>query len=370
MNKKRLITTSVISIFLVAVLLIGSTYSIFFSQQIDPNSNVYTTGNLDVTYTLDEGNIKFDSIVPMAEDEVDDIMPYRITVTNNGTVPYMFNIILNSTTANVENEINEQYIMTKIGNLESKALADCLDNIIKDSIVLKAGESVDIDIRIWISDMVQNTEIGKSFYGKIVIDGLAVPEDTDDTDNSALSLNHMKTLFDTPDDTSYYKSIDYRDKIVMASFVDYIDTSNAVIDEDSKIVSWDLSDAQNGSIVAWLEADDTSDNYKLYIGSTAKIYGDNLSNLFSNMKSLKNIDFGNLSTILTKKMSNMFYECSNLTTTIVIMNAEMSDYEDVFNGAATIDGTLITVGYTNNTKDLVEQMIATVSSGSNVKLSD
>lgn len=99
MNKKRLIITSTISIVLVAILLIGSTYSMFTTTEIDENANVYTTGNLDVTYTLSKDNIQLTNITPMTIEEADAVYPYRITVTNNGTVPYMFDVILNDTTA-------------------------------------------------------------------------------------------------------------------------------------------------------------------------------------------------------------------------------------------------------------------------------
>ena len=47
-SKKRLIITSVISIILVSILFIGSTYSIFTSTDVDQESNVYQTGNLSI----------------------------------------------------------------------------------------------------------------------------------------------------------------------------------------------------------------------------------------------------------------------------------------------------------------------------------
>ena len=68
--KKRLILTSVISIILVITLLIGTTYSIFVTEHIDENLNVYTTGNLDVTYTLSENNVIFTNNMPISVDDV------------------------------------------------------------------------------------------------------------------------------------------------------------------------------------------------------------------------------------------------------------------------------------------------------------
>lgn len=184
LNRTRLIVTSVISVVLVAVLMLGSTYSIFTSSDVDESANVYTTGNLDVTYTLSEDNIKIESIVPMKEEESINVVPYRIIVTNNGNVPYMFDVILNDTTAG--NVIDYKYIMTSVGKLEAKALSECVDNVIKEDVIVPANNSVIIDVRIWLSDKLQNTEIGKSFYAKLSIDGLAVYDEFNDIDNKML----------------------------------------------------------------------------------------------------------------------------------------------------------------------------------------
>ena len=52
--------------------------------------------------------------------------------------------------------------------------------------------------------------MGKSFYGKLSIDGLAIYDDNTDIDNDVLSINMMKTLFNTWTDKTYFKSDEYR----------------------------------------------------------------------------------------------------------------------------------------------------------------
>ena len=66
MNRKRLIITGVISIILVSILMIGTTYSIFTSKDIEENKNVYTTGILDITYTLSSENIVLEDNTPIS----------------------------------------------------------------------------------------------------------------------------------------------------------------------------------------------------------------------------------------------------------------------------------------------------------------
>lgn len=184
MNKKRLIITSLISIFLVVILMLGSTYSIFTTTDTDEELNVYSTGNLDITYTLSSDSISLTESIPISEEEANSIVPYTITVTNNGTVPYMFDLILEDSTST--DVIDYQYIMTKVGKIAAKPLSSCTNNIIKEDIIILAGESVVIDVKVYISDTMKNTEIGKSFFAKLKVDGIAIYNNNTEIDNSIL----------------------------------------------------------------------------------------------------------------------------------------------------------------------------------------
>lgn len=187
MNNKRLVITSIISIFLVSLLLIYSTYAIFTSTEIDAKENVYTTGNLDITYTVSDDNEIMTDTTPTSIDDSIIKKPYRIKVSNNGNVAYKFNIILTDTTAS--NKLNYHYIMTQVGKLNPILLSDCENNIIKKDVIVLPNNSVDIDVRVWVTDTILNTEIGKSFYAKLSIDGLAVNTDEIEIDNSNLIAN-------------------------------------------------------------------------------------------------------------------------------------------------------------------------------------
>ena len=65
-------------------------------------------------------------------------------------------------------------------------------------------------------------------------------------------------------------------------------------------------------------------------------------------------------------MSFMFSSCSKLQTQINIMNANVTDYAQMFSNAATDPNAKIIVNYTSATSSLVDSMIATKSSNSNV----
>ena len=92
----------------------------------------------------------------------------------------------------------------------------------------------------------------------------------------------------------------------------------------------------------------------------------NMMNMFGGCSSLTNLDLSNLNTSKVTNMNNMFSDCSKLTTTINIMNANVTNYEYMFYNAATDPNAKITVNYIAAASALVDNMIATKSYNSNV----
>ena len=179
---KRILITSAISIILVSILYIGNTYSVFTTTSPDEEVNTYKTGNLDIEVI--ENNTTISNISPIKTEDSNKLEPYRITVKNKGTTAYQFNVVLDETTSS--DSINHKYIMTKVGKLEPINLAETENNIIKENIILLPDEEVSIDIRVWISDRITNSEMNKSFFAKIKIDGSATQTKNRKTDNSSL----------------------------------------------------------------------------------------------------------------------------------------------------------------------------------------
>ena len=187
--KKRLVIASLMSLILVGVLFVGNTYSIFTSQDVDENANVYTTGNLNITYTVSDDNVTIDDSSPLSNEEAVKVTPYRITVKNIGSVGYKFNILLEDTTSN--EKINYKYLVTQVGKNTPRVLGDCKNNIIFKDIVVDANSSVDVDVRVWVSDKIPNSEIGKSFYAKLSISGIATYDDDVSVDKDNLIADRV-----------------------------------------------------------------------------------------------------------------------------------------------------------------------------------
>ena len=92
----------------------------------------------------------------------------------------------------------------------------------------------------------------------------------------------------------------------------------------------------------------------------------NMYGMFEYCSSLTSLDLSSFNTSNVTRMDNMFEYCSSLTTTINIMNADVKEYSSMFSSAATASGAKITVNYIASASTLVDNMIATKSSNSNV----
>ena len=104
---------------------------------------------------------------------------------------------------------------------------------------------------------------------------------------------------------------EYITNIITATFLDNKDVP------DNAIASWDVSANDNGSVMAWVVADETdSSKYHLYIGGDGGVIANKTSSyLFYNFKSLQKITFGdNFDTSNVTDMSSMFEKCSSLTS--------------------------------------------------------
>ena len=91
-----------------------------------------------------------------------------------------------------------------------------------------------------------------------------------------------------------------------------------------------------------------------------------MSDMFFGCESLTSLNLSSFNTSKVTDMYMMFYWCSSLITTINITSSNITSYGNMFDGAATNTGSQITVNYIADASTLVDNMIATKSSNSNV----
>lgn len=192
MNKKKIMII-VSSIILVLAALFTTTYSLFYKEDVAANPSNYSTGLLQIEATSLSNTISLDSALPMTDEEGIETTPYVFSIKNTGNVDYKFDVKLLSTSSN---NINSQYIKLKIDNGNPVVLSSLTNSIIKSNVVVKAKESINITLRVWLSKDTPNTEIGKTFNSQIVIDGQSIYTSTNN-DPALDTLTNLGLSVDT-----------------------------------------------------------------------------------------------------------------------------------------------------------------------------
>lgn len=205
-KKKNIIVVAVIAVSLIGFSLLNSTYSLFYHEDTSKNTEGYTTGTLSITASSKGSTISLSDALPVEDSVGSASTPYTFTVTNTGNLNYKFNIKLLSTGSS-STTIGSQYIKLKVDDGSVTTLSSLSNGIIKKDVTLAAGESVDISVRVWLSISTPNSQIGKTFNSKIVIDGQAVYTETENVSTAANDTLKLLSSFngditlatDTPD---------------------------------------------------------------------------------------------------------------------------------------------------------------------------
>ena len=197
-KKKIIIVVAVLAVSLIGFSLLNSTYSLFYHEDTSKNTEGYTTGTLSITASSEGDTINLSDALPVEDSVGSTSTPYTFTVTNTGNLNYKFNIKLLSTGSS-STTIDSQYIKVKVDDDSVTTLSSLSNGIIKKDVMLAAGESIDISVRVWLSISTPNSQIGKTFNSKIVIDGQAVYTKT----------NFVSSLF-IPNSTVINNSITYQ----------------------------------------------------------------------------------------------------------------------------------------------------------------
>lgn len=182
MNNKKItaIVLGVLFIGLVVSALFASTYALYSTDAYGSNPNNYSTATLSIEAVSKSETISLTNAIPMSDEDGVLTTPYVFTIKNSSTVGYQFDVKLLST-GTKETTFLPQYIKIQVDDGEVTTLDNLSDGIIKQRVVLTAGQSIDISIRTWLSMdednsyyNTPNTELGKSFNSQIVISGQAV----------------------------------------------------------------------------------------------------------------------------------------------------------------------------------------------------
>ena len=169
---------SIISVVLIALGIIGSSYALFMDVNTDVDAQVLTVGDLQITFSSDP-SISIVDLDPMTDEDAyeqtDNI--YTFTIQNSGNVPYTYTIsLIDNDEYPSETLLNPSFIRFDFNNVGVRTLAD-----IEDREIFKGNLDVEqtklFTLRIWFGapdlEDIPNEALGSEVRLKIVVDGKA-----------------------------------------------------------------------------------------------------------------------------------------------------------------------------------------------------
>ena len=337
MNKKHKIILIVIGILIITSITIGISYAYWQLTHKQTESNELATGCLEVTFEETGSDIVLTNTFPIIDEEGLQQVPYSFKIKNTCTIDAQYNITLNSfgTTnlmadssikyafglSNKNNSTYDKKILTAATENTDISNID-LNNLIKSYIIgsgfLRVGEEKEFSLYLWMDQDAPMSEMNKTFSSKIYI--------TNVTTNKAPLLANLATTTSISATGKFLNGPLVKNTIEKLEFVN----SNKV--PTDAISSWDVSEQQNGAIMAWYYDNDSNGLYEVYIGQEEGVIANSDSSyLFQNLTYLSSINLANLDTSNVTNMYRMFYSTGYSSTLFTLDLGNKFDTSNVTN---------------------------------------
>lgn len=318
MGKRQLMLT-LLSIFGVTMLSIGSTFAIFTVSSKSAEYNVIKTGTLNINFAADASStVGLNNALPMSDTNGLAQSGTTFTITNTGSLPANYSVSLKDDTDMVtqDNCSAKQLAKTNIKYSLDGSTASLLSTAIDSELIsgnLKAGESKTFTLKLWIKEDATNEVLNKHYHGKIVVDAVqegvselattkliknANPESldynsaTDEQKNQMWTFTHEATeQLGATTDYRYIGAnpnnyVKFNDELWRIIGVFDVDNGTGKIEKRLKIVrnesigsySWDNKNTSTGAETAYGKNNwpDARLNYLLNAGHESETYGGSL----------------------------------------------------------------------------------------------
>ena len=318
-TKKEIVIIGLILLMVIA--LIGVSYAAFRFTGEGTKVNSITTGSITMTYEETDNTISLNGALPTTDEtgkvRLNDSEYFDFTVSSNisGDVNINYEISAKDVTTSdrkvdgsniklyltrlTEDGTEEELMTPEVYNEETSAnnfTGRPAGEMSLYTSSMSSSESNTYRLRMWVDEDYNPQGDGGNLTFSVQInvyglDGLSMED-------------RMMMAYDQGDfHTSEYFS----------NITSIVTKGDTVIPE-GVIESWDISEKQNGSVIAYVEDDGTgAGTYKVTIGAQDKIIANyDMSSYFSNFYNCTTMDLTYLDTSLTTDMSMMFMDSTSL----------------------------------------------------------
>ena len=350
MNNKKQLLLSIGLVLILVLMIVGISYAAFKFVGLGKKENTITTGAITMEYEESTNTISMTGALPTTDATgkvrltAGEYFDFTIKSNIQGNANINWEIAAEDITASSAKKMDGKNIklyLTKLnGDKEEEVMAPKVYNATTSANTktgrpsgvmslatgtMSASETTNYRLRMYVDEDYnpQGDGGGLSFsvkinaYGKT---GKKMPIGSkmkaymtqDDYDND----NYPQTDFHT---------YDYSSKITT------ITTKNDNIVPATATESWDISEAGDGSVMAYSEDDGTGNGtYKVTIGGKGGIIAnESMIGYFSGFSKMTSIDLSALDTSEVTDMSYMFSECMNLTS-LDVSNFDTSQVTDMW----------------------------------------
>ena len=317
---KRQIKLTILTVIAVILMSVTISYALYQSNHENTTNQVISIGSLGLTATGTP--ITLNGLYPMEEYDLTDSYPrYEFTLENKTDNTYndytlMYELVLTPTSQDFTSS-DYQYIMYKIDEMKAQPLSEAWDDDINgykilDGRLLSHDESLldpslngkdseNHSIVFWLSTIAPNSMSGKSVNLSMTLSAYA--------DRFNYLIYQPYTL---NTNGNRFKS-NILGKSISSDLFESITTLNIINVPPNAIDSWDVSQKQNGEIMAWYTDIDNNELYELYIGQEGGVIANpSCVALFQGYSNVTNINLSSFNTALVTTMYGMFYRTNDL----------------------------------------------------------
>lgn len=271
-KKKRFIMIiSVVTVLL--FIIIGISYAWLKTTILGEKEYVIKVGELDLVLDetsnglLIENELPVEDIIGLASDGA------TFSVRNNGSNNVCYQIYLDDADLlDDETRVEDQFIKYSLDKDSIVGSAKVLsDGRMIDETEIRAGSSVNYKLRLWFNSEVDGNYVGQVFRGRLRIEAMQCGN----------NLPVMKAYKETSDENGDYHVESYRSKVTS------IVTKKDTLIPENVVESFDVSEAGDGGVIAYLENDGTG-GYAVTIGGNGGILANpNSGFLFADFQAVK-----------------------------------------------------------------------------------
>ena len=334
--RKELVIIGLMILMIIAI--IGVSYAAFNYSKTGNTVNSITTGSITMTYTERDNVINMEGALPTTDAtgkvrlSVGEYFDFTVSSEIVGDVNINYEISAKDVTTSDGKKIDgsniklyltrltedgtEEELMTPETYNEETSANDYTGRPEGEMSLytssMSSSESSNYRLRMWVDEGYNPQGDGGNlkFAVKINVYG---------KDGLSMEDRMMRTA-----GSEDFHSSEYKSKITS------IVTKGDTVIPEGVIESWDISEKQNGSVIAYVEDDGTSSGtYKLTIGGEGSIIANyDMSGYFLQFNHVKAIDLTYLDTSLTTNMARLFALC-DLLTSVNLKTLDTSNVTDM-----------------------------------------